>query len=316
MSKKKKNTSTKSKTSTLPQEDGTQNHNSQPNQNPQKNSQPNSSQPMRIDAESGTDTANTRQQPYDGMQNFYAKLPSAEDDSASSDWHLGLEERYAAEVRVRTLLCSLIYEGTEPTSVREKDIYRILQLNEVTDVEALYKTSGKRFVLIFGSEDSALKCLDAELSAVTDDERVSLVFRKRRRAPTFVTLFLPKYISCRAVELAFSNFGEVDRVFYGTHKFNRNLRNGKRHIRILPSEGNPKTLPRKITFRNGVSRDVLYKGKIVNCYRCNTRYALRDDCAEVVSKESDVPLSEQSSSPHDLTPPQLKPLQLMKHSQL
>ena len=50
---------------------------------------------MRNYAESGTDTTNTRQQPDDGMQNFYAKLPSAEDDSASSDWHLGLEENYA-----------------------------------------------------------------------------------------------------------------------------------------------------------------------------------------------------------------------------
>ena len=123
-------------------------------------------------------------------------------------------------MRVRTLLGSLMCEGTEPSSVREKDIYRILELNEVTDVEALYKTSGKRFVLIFGSEDSALKCLDAELSAVTDNKSVSLVFRKRRRAPMFVTLFLPEYISCQAVELAFSNFGEGDRVFYGTHKFN------------------------------------------------------------------------------------------------
>ena len=84
-------------------------------------------------------------------------------------------------MRVRSLLGSLICEGTEPSSVREKDIYRILELNEVTDVEALYKTSGKRFVLIFGLEDSALKCLDAELSVVTDDERVSLVFRKRWR---------------------------------------------------------------------------------------------------------------------------------------
>ena len=224
MSKKKKNTSTKSKTPTLPQEDGTQSHNSQPNQNPQQNSQLNSSQPTHLDAESGTGTANTRKQPDDGVQNFYAKLPPVEDDSTSSDWHLGLEERYAAEVRVRTLLSSLICEGTEPTSVGEKDIYRILQLKEVTDVEALYKTSGKRFVLIFGLEDSALKCLDAELSAVTDDERISLVFRERWRAPTFITLFLPKYISCWAVELAFSNFAEVDRVFYGTQKFNRNLR--------------------------------------------------------------------------------------------
>ena len=82
---------------------------------------------------------------------------------------MGHEENYAAEMRVRTLLGRLKCEGAEPSSVREKDIFRILELNEVTDVEAVYKTSGERFVLIFGSEDSASKCRSTELSAVSGD---------------------------------------------------------------------------------------------------------------------------------------------------
>ena len=62
-------------------------------------------------------------------------------------------------------------------------------------------------------------------------------------------------------------------------------------------------MPRKIIFSNGVSRDVLYKGKIVNCYRCNTRHGLGDDCAEVIGNESGVPLPEQNNSSRDLTLP-------------
>ena len=214
---------------------------------------------------------------------------------------MGHEENYAAEVRVRTLLGRLKCEGAEPSSVREKDIYRILELNEVTDVEALYKTSGERFVLIFGSEDSVSKCRSAELSAVSGDARVTLLFRERRRAPIFVTIFCPEYISCRAVELAFSNFGQVERVFYGTHKFHRNIRNGKRHIRIFPTGGDPRILPRRITFPDGISRDVLYKEKLVTCYRCNTRHTLGESCPDVVSKETDVAFPEQHRSPSDST---------------
>ena len=274
-----------------------------------QNSQP---QPLQIDdaqnsIPSSQDTSNKNgdtdiQQPT-GMQNFFAELPTPEhSDSSSSDWHSGHEESYAAEVRVRTLLGSLECKGMEPSSIREEDIFRILELNKVTDVEALYKTSKERFVLIFGSEDSAAKCRSMELSATSGDARVSLLFRRKQRTSTFVTIFCPECISCRAVELAFANFGEVDRVFYGTHKFHRNLRNGKRHARIFPTGGDPRVLPRKITFRDGISRDVLYKGKLVNCYRCNTRHGLGEGCPEVVSKEPDGALPEQRNPPRDPTP--------------
>ena len=154
-----------------------------------------------------------------------------------------------------TLHGRIICEGAEPSSIREDDIYRILQLKEVTDVEALYKTSKGKFVLIFGSDDSAWKCRSAELSATSGEARVTLLFREWRGAPTFVTLFCPEYISCRTLELAFANFGEVQWVFYGTHTFNRNLKNGKRHGRIFLTRGDFRILPRRITFPDGISRD-------------------------------------------------------------
>ena len=238
-----------------------------------------------------------------GMQNYYLELPPGNADSSSSEhWYSGHEENYAAEVRVRTLHGRIICQGAEPSSIREEEIYRILESNEVTDVEALYKTSKGRFVLIFGSENSASKCRSAELSASSGEARVTLLFRERRRAPTFVTIFCPEYISCRAVELAFANFGEVQRVFYGTHRFNRNLRNGKRHVRIFPTGGDPTILPRRVTFPDGISRDVLYKEKIVDCYRCDTRHALGGGCPEVVSNQPNVVPHEQRCSSRDPTP--------------
>ena len=245
-----------------------------------------------------TDTATPK-----GMQNFYLELPPGNADSSSSEhWYSGHEENYAAEVRVRTLHGRIICEGAEPSSIREEDIFRILELKEVTDVEALYKTSKGTFILIFGSEDSASKCRSAELSATSGERRVTLLFRERRRAPTFVTIFCPEYISCRAVELAFANFGEVQRVFYGTHTFNRNLRNGKRHVRIFPTGGDPTILPRRVTFPDGISRDVLYKEKVVDCYRCDTRHALGEGCPEVVGNQPDVTPHEQRSFSGNPTP--------------
>ena len=104
------------------------------------------------------------------------------------------------------------------------------------------------------------------------------------------------------MKLAFANFGEVQRIFYGTHTFNCNLRNGKRHVRIFPTGGDPRVLPRRITFLDGISRDVLYKEKIVDCYWCDTRHALSESCPEVVDNQPSVALHEQSSSSRNPTP--------------
>lgn len=117
-----------------------------------------------------------------------------------------------------------------------------------------------------------------------------------------MTIFCPEYISCLAVELAFANFGEVQRVYHGTRTFNRNLRNSKRHVRIFPTGGDPTILPRMVTFLDGISREVLYKEKIVDCYRCDTRHALSDGCPEALCNQPNVAPHEQSSSSPDHTP--------------
>ena len=189
------------------------------------------------------------------MQNFHLQLPPVDADSSSSDhWYSSHEVNYAAEVRVRTLLGRITREGAEPSSMRDKEIYRILDLNEVTEVEALYKTLKPRFVLIGRLCFKMSKC---RILCSFGRRKGNLALPRTAESSDVCDHILLEYISCRVVELPFANFGEVERVFYGTHTFNHHLWNGKRHVRIFPTGGDPKILPWRITFPDGIYRDVL-----------------------------------------------------------
>ena len=113
-----------------------------------------------------------------------------------------------------------------------------------------------------------------------------------------MTIFLPEFISDQAVRLAFSNFGEVVAVFKGRHKFNTDVRNGKRHVKIFPAGEDPAILPRKITFHGRIQRDVLFAEKVVSCYRCKTRHMLGENCpvATPTTEDSNMSLVEQSDA--------------------
>ena len=116
--------------------------------------------------------------------------------------------------------------------------------------------------------------------------------------PIFVTIFLPEFISDQAVRLAFSRFGDVISVFKGRHKFNTDVRNGKRHVKIFPAGEDPAILPRKITFHGRIQRDVLFPEKVVLCYRCKTRHMLGENCpvATPTTEDSSMSLAEQSGA--------------------
>ena len=113
-----------------------------------------------------------------------------------------------------------------------------------------------------------------------------------------MTVFLPELVSDQAVRLAFSNFGEVVTVFKGRHKFNRSVRNGRRHVKIFPAGGDPAILPRKITFHGRIQRDVLFAEKVVLCYKCKTRHMLGENCpvATPAQEDSSMSLTEQSGN--------------------
>ena len=111
-----------------------------------------------------------------------------------------------------------------------------------------------------------------------------------------MTILLPELISDQAVRLAFSNFGDVVSVFKGRHKFNKEIRNGKRHVKIFPAGEDPAILPRKISFLGRIQRDVLFAEKVVLCYRCKTRHMLGENCpvATPTTEDSSMSLAEQS----------------------
>ena len=126
-------------------------------------------------------------------------------------------------------------------------------------------------------EETKRNILESDICRILESEGVIGNFRKRvgllrdGREPIFVTIFLPEFISDQTVGLAFSNFAEVVSVFKGRHRFNRDVRNGKRHVKIFPGRGDPAILPRKSSFHGSIKRDVLFMEKVL-CYRCKTRH--------------------------------------------
>ena len=252
--------------------------------------------------------------------NFNFILPSKEDSARASEenpdpnsagltnsrtggvWNRSREEAHSAHVQERSLLGHLITSEETQKKILEADIFRILESEGVTEIGALYKVSPSKFVLVFGSQAAREKLQNTEIQCRFGDHDLRLSFDKRvgpfrnGREPIFVTIFLPEFVSDQAVRLAFSNFGEVISVFKGKHKFNKNIRNGRRHVKIFPAGGDPGILPRKITFHGRIQRDVLFAEKVVLCYRCKTRHMLGENCPVVTpaQEDSSMSLTEQS----------------------
>ena len=84
-------------------------------------------------------------------------------------------------------------------------------------------------------------------------------------------------------------------------------------IEIFPTGGDLIVLPKKIIFPDSITRDVLHKEKVDNCYRSTTWHALAKNCPKAASTKADVTGSEQHKSPRDFsfhpstTPPPVPP---------
>ena len=255
-----------------------------------------------------------------GIFNFV--LPSEEESAQASEgdsapssaglansrtggvWSRSREEAHSAHVQERSLLGHIITSEETQKKILEAYIFRLLESEGVTEVGALYKVSPSKFVLVFGSRASKEKLVGTEIRCRFGDSDIRLSFHKRigplrnGREPTFETLFLPEFVSDQAVKLAFSKFGEVVAVFKGRHKFNSDVRNGKRHVKIFPAGEDPAILPRKISFHGRIQRDVLFAEKVVLCYRCKTRHMLGENCPVVTptTEDSGMSLAEQSDA--------------------
>ena len=255
-----------------------------------------------------------------GIFNFV--LPSEEESAQASEgdsapssaglansrtggvWSRSREEAHSAHVQERSLLGHIITSEETQKKILEADIFRLLESEGVTEVGALYKVSPSKFVLVFGSRASKEKLVGTEIRCRFGDSDIRLSFHKRigplrnGREPTFVTLFLPEFVSDQAVKLAFSKFGEVVAVFKDRHKFSSDVRNGKRHVKIFPAGEDPAILPRKISFHGRIQRDVLFAEKVVLCYRCKTRHMLGENCpvATPTAEDSGMSFAEQSDA--------------------
>ena len=80
-------------------------------------------------------------------------------------------------------------------------------------------------------------------------------------------------------------------------------------IEIFPTGGDLTVLPPKIIFPHSITKDVLHKEKVDNCYRSTTWHVLAKNCPKAASTKADVTGSEQHEPPRDLasTPPQPPP---------
>ena len=122
--------------------------------------------------------------------------------------------------------------GSEETQkkILESDIFHILHSEGVTEIGVLYKVSPSKCVLVFGSKTAKEKLSGTEIQCCLGDSEICKRVGPLRdgREPIFVTIFLPEFISDQVVRIAFSNSGEVVSVFKGRHRFNRDVRNGKK----------------------------------------------------------------------------------------
>ena len=264
---------------------------------------------------------NDNQQPSKNGNSHFI-LPSEEDSVRASEenldsnstglknsrtgevWNKPLEEAHSAQVKERSLLGHLICSEETQKKILESDIFRILKSEGVIEIGALYKVSPSKFVLVFGSKAAKEKLESTEIQCRFGDSEICLNFHKRvgplrnGREPYFVIILLPEFISDQAVRLAFSKFGDIVSVFKGRHKFNTDIRNGKRHLKIFPAGGDPAILPRKISFHGRIQKDVLFAEKVVLCYRCKTRHMLGENCPVVTptTEDSGMSLAEQSDA--------------------
>ena len=152
--------------------------------------------------------------------------------------------------------------------------------------------------MVFGSKTAKEKLQGTEIQCRFGYLEISHNFRKgfgplrNGREPIFVTILFPEFISDQAVRLALS-------VLKRRHKFNRSIRNGKRHVTIFPTGGDLAILSRKIYFHGNIQRDVLFVEKVVLCYRCKTRHMFGENCPAITptQKDSSMSFTEPSGSP-------------------
>ena len=201
------------------------------------------------------------------------------------------ELQHSSKEHGKTLYGSYdIVEGDDSFSSLEL-LQIMIKHVEQNKIGAFYKTvEGKFIVVLLNSELKGTfppefsfqeKIRNSKVNFRLQHETRKREFRQGIEDDTvFVMMFLPTLISDADVKKAFSEFGQVHRVFPGRYKNTpfSSIRNGKRHIRMTPS-GTKHDLPHQIQFREGDRLyHVLWAQKVIFCKRCSTHHELRYKC--------------------------------------
>ena len=171
-----------------------------------------------------------------------------------------------------------MWSGEIPEEIVELNILSIPESENVLEIGALYKIF--KFILIFESKTAKEELKSTKILSCFGDYDLTLtaIRSSQKWEGSYFCYTFPSWIhKWPGSRLAFSNFGEAVPVFKGRHKFNRNIRNGKGHVKIFPTERNSAMLPKKIIFHDSIRRGVLFAEKVVFCYRCNPRRILGEN---------------------------------------
>ena len=207
--------------------------------------------------------------------------------TGSSNHKREKEYQHSSKEHGKTLYGSCdIVEGDD--SFSSLDLLQIMIKHvEQNKIEAFYKTVDSRFIVVlYNSELKGTfppefnfqeKIHSSTVNFRLRHETQKRKFRHHIKDDTvFVTMFLPTLISDAAVKKAFSEFGQVHKVFAGTYKDTpfQSIRNGKKHIRMMPND-TKQDLPNQIQFREGERfYHVMWAEKVIFCKRCSSYHEL------------------------------------------
>ena len=124
---------------------------------------------------------------------------------AGGVWHRSLEESHSAQIRERSLP-GYVQCLDDSHQILESDIFRILKCEGVQGIEAMYKVSPSKFVLVFGSRAEKGKIFNTVIHSRFGESDLYLNFSKRGgplrngNEPILVTINLPEHVSDQAVQ--------------------------------------------------------------------------------------------------------------------
>ena len=203
------------------------------------------------------------------------------------------ERQHKTRENVKTLYGNYVdSHGNEPQIGSKAPLEAIVKQINREFIDAFYKTTKAKFIVVLKLKEHK----DIFTHEKKFKERIyDIIFRILPRLPkvndrdgckrypnsVFVTMFLPTTISDATVRKTFMNFGTVHTVYAGTYDKNfKEIKNGKRHIRITPFRAKS-YLPHKITFQdNSRVFKVMWPEKEIYCKFCGNVHELSHSSEE------------------------------------